>query len=273
MKPTLFLQKIILAASILFLAACKDDYNPIYLINVTDHTQITDGIVKLSSFNTGEKYLIRGGEGNYTIRNENEKIVDYRYDGDTLTLIPVSIGEACTIIADRSGNSYTLSISVNNPEENYLVDSLSAEVEGDDLTKGEEAELQARIAQDAPVQVGGRFLFTYTDASLAYGDVKLFPGPTGNYAIGLFERSLKYMEDTGDPYQQIKVEMAGSTRLQYTFMLIENEVPSTETNADKSTSTENVTTVSFIKEDVTAQYSGEFRGLTKAYRVYHLSKQ
>lgn len=273
MKRMHAFQKIMLAVSLFLLAACKNGSDPIYLVNVTHHTQVIDGKIELSSFNPGEKYLIRGGEGNYTIRNANEKVIDYRYDGDTLTLIPVSIGEAHTLIADRSGNSCALSISVKNPENHYLTDSLSGEVEGDALTKGEEAELKARITQDSPVQPGGGFLFTYTDASLSYGEIKLFPGPTGIYQIGLFERSLKYTEETGEPYQQIKAEMAGSTRLQYTFMLIEKETPSSGNTNGETSHTENTTTVSLIKEDVTDQYKGEFIGLTKAYRIYHLTKQ
>ncbi len=270
MKTIHCIYYIILTVVFSLITSCKDKYSPIYLVSVADHAQITDGYLELNSFSTGDKYLIRGGNGNYLIKNENETVVDYRYDGDTLTLLPVSIGKAHAVIADRSGNSYSLSISVNNPEDIYVVDSLSSEVEGDDLTKGEEAELKARIFEDSPVQPGGRFQFTYTDASLAYGDVKLYPGITGNYTIGLFERTLKYTEDTGEPYQQIKAEMAGSTRLQYTFMLIENQTPS---SSDTTSHKEENTTVSLIKEEVTAQYSGEFRGLTRAYRVYHLTKQ
>lgn len=254
--------------------ACKDDHGPIYLVSATDHQQITDGQLEISPFSKGEKFLIRGGEGSYTIKNENKEIVDYRYDGDTLTFIPVSIGETSTLIADRSGNSYTLTIVVNNPQNNYRVESISAEVEGNDLTKGEETELLARIAEDAPVQSGGRLLFTYSDASLTLGDLKIFPGNTGNYQIGIFKRTLKYTEDTGEPYLQFQVEMAGSTT-NYTFMLFENETSSTQTTDNTSSTNEEgaATTNCFIKEEVTAQYKGEFSGLTKAYRIYHLTKQ
>lgn len=254
--------------------ACKDDHGPIYLVSATDHQQITDGKLEISPFSKGEKFLIRGGDGNYTIKNENKEIVDYRYDGDTLTFIPISIEETSTLIADRSGNSYTLTIVVNNPQNNYRVESISAEVEGDNLTKGEEAELLARIAEDAPVQSGGRLLFTYSDASLTLGDLKIFPGNTGNYQIGIFKRTLKYTEDTGEPYLQFQVEMAGSTT-NYTFMLFENETSSTQTTDNTSSTNEEgaATTNCFIKEEVTAQYKGEFSGLTKAYRIYHLTKQ
>lgn len=65
--------------------------------------------------------------------------------------------------------------------------------------------------------------------------------------------------------------MAGSTKQQYTFMLFENETTAEGTAASEPA--EGTTTVSLIKEDVTDQYNGEFRGLTKAYRIYHLIKQ
>lgn len=250
MKRTHFFHGILLIVLILSFMACKDDHGPIYLVSATDHQQITDGQLEISPFSKGEKFLIRGGEGNYTIKNENKEIVDYRYDGDTLTIV------------------------VNNPQSNYRIESISAEVEGDNLTKGEEAELLARIAEDAPVQSGGRLLFTYSDASLSYGDLKIFPNYTGSYQIGLFERTLKYTEDTGEPYQQIQAEMAGSTKRTYTFMLFENETSSTQTTDNTSSTNEEgaATTNCFIKEEVTAQYKGEFSGLTKAYRIYHLTK-
>lgn len=274
MKRTHFFHGILLIVLILSFTACKDDHGPIYLVSATDHQQITDGKLEISPFSKGEKFLIRGGEGSYTIKNENKEIVDYRYDGDTLTFIPISIGETSTLIADRSGNSYTLTIVVNNPQSNYRIESISAEVEGNDLTKGEETELLARIAEDAPVQSGGRLLFTYSDASLTLGDLKIFPGNTGNYQIGIFKRTLKYTEDTGEPYLQFQVEMAGSTT-NYTFMLFENETSSTQTTDNTSSTNEEgaATTNCFIKEEVTAQYKGEFSGLTKAYRIYHLTKQ
>ncbi len=274
MKRTHFFHGILLIVLILSFMACKDDHGPIYLVSATDHQQITDDQLEISPFSKGEKFLIRGGDGNYTIKNEKKEVVDYRYDGDTLTFIPVSIGETSTLIADRSGNSYTLTIVVNNPQNNYRVESISAEVEGNDLTKGEETELLARIAEDAPVQSGGRLLFTYSDASLTLGDLKIFPGNTGNYQIGIFKRTLKYTEDTGEPYLQFQVEMAGSTT-NYTFMLFENETSSTQTTDNTSSTNEEgaATTNCFIKEEVTAQYKGEFSGLTKAYRIYHLTKQ
>ena len=135
-------------------------------------------------------------------------------------------------------------------------------MEGDNLTKGDEATLKARIVEESPIQAEGRFSLIYSDSSLSYGELRIFPNSTNNYQLGIFERTLKYAEDTGEPYLRIEATMAGSTKQQYTFMLFEDETTAEET-----------TSVSLIKEDVTDQYKGEFNGLTKAYRIYHLIKQ
>lgn len=160
---------------------------------------------------------------------------------------------------------------VSNPTDEYRVESLEAEVEGDNLTKGDESTLKARILEESPLQAEGRFSFIYSDASQSYGELRIFPNSTGNYQLGIFERTLKYTEDTGEPYLRIEATMAGSTKQQYTFMLFENETTAEGTAASESA--ESTNTVCLIKEDVTDQYKGEFNGLTKAYRIYHLIKQ
>ena len=86
MKTIHCIYYIILTVVFFLITSCKDKYSPIYLVSVADHAQITDGYLELNSFSTGDKYLIRGGNGNYLIKNENETVVDYRYDGDTLSL-------------------------------------------------------------------------------------------------------------------------------------------------------------------------------------------
>lgn len=63
-----FFHGILLIVLILSFMACKDDHGPIYLVSATDHQQITDGKLEISPFSKGEKFLIRGGEGNYTIK-------------------------------------------------------------------------------------------------------------------------------------------------------------------------------------------------------------
>ena len=73
MKRTHFFIGILLIVVILSFMACKDDHGPIYLISATDHQQITDGKLEINLFSKGEKFLIRGGEGNYTIKTKTRK--------------------------------------------------------------------------------------------------------------------------------------------------------------------------------------------------------
>lgn len=68
-----FFHGILLIVLILSFMACKDDHGPIYLVSATDHQQITDGQLEISPFSKGEKFLIRGGEGNYTIKMRTRK--------------------------------------------------------------------------------------------------------------------------------------------------------------------------------------------------------
>lgn len=262
-----FIQGMLLTACILLFAACKNNDGPIYLVSVDNQQKITDGTIELSLFSTGEKFYIRGGEGNYTLKNGDATIADYRYNGETLTFLPMSIGQTSITISDREGNSYTVSILVNNPTDEYRVESIDAEVEGDNFNRT----LKARIVEESPLQAEGRISLVYSDASLSYGELRIFPNSTGNYQPGIFECTLRYTEDTGEPYLRIEATMAGSTKQQYTFMLFENETTAEGTAASESA--EDTTTVYFIKEDVTDQYNGEFNGLTKAYRIYHLIKQ
>ena len=72
MKRTHFFHGILLIVLILSFMACKDDHGPIYLVSATDHQQITDDQLEISPFSKGEKFLIRGGDGNYTIKNEKK---------------------------------------------------------------------------------------------------------------------------------------------------------------------------------------------------------
>ena len=106
MKLMQFIQGMFLTTCILLFAACKNDNGPIYLVSVDNQQKITDGTIELSLFSTGEKFFIRGGDGNYTLKNGDATIADYRYDGETLTFLPVSIGQTSTTISDRKNSSF-----------------------------------------------------------------------------------------------------------------------------------------------------------------------
>ena len=79
------------------LMACGEDNGPLSLINTEGNEtliDITSNTLQLSPFSEGESFYINGGDGAYTIDNNNEEVVAFSYDGRTLTLrhhLPVEV--------------------------------------------------------------------------------------------------------------------------------------------------------------------------------------
>lgn len=243
------------SAAAISLASCSsDDYNPIYLVEAETQTALEGNQLQISIFNNeGEKYLIRGGKGNYTVSITDKSIADFRYDGDTLTYLPVSAGTTESIIADRSGNSYQLSVNVGNPQSIFTVTGIDATVIGGELTQNQTQALQNEITQNSPVKIGGRFELTYADKELSSGDIKIYPEATGGYSVGIFEQSRKYNENTGAGQVCIEATMAGTSAQTYTFFV---------TYLQQKTYR--------FQKDVTNQYKGTYPALEEAYRIYEL---
>lgn len=244
-----------ICAAVLSITSCSDnDYQPIYLLNAEDNTEITETNLNIDAFSEGEKFLIEGGKGNYTVSVTNKKVLDFRYDGDTLTLYPLSTGISEALIADRSGNSLMLNITVKNPQVELTVLNIDAEVQGDDLTQAETKELQKKISTEGVTGTRGRFVFTFSDKGHTEGDVKIYPETSGNYCVGIFNRMTKYDENTGDSYACIEIRMAGGANEEYTFNI-------TESNGQY-----------IFYENVTSQYQGVYPALSVATRIYTLEK-
>lgn len=250
-KQTFMLAASITAAA-MFASCNKDDYSPIYLVEA--ETQATFEGNELSLiFNKEKKFLIRGGKGNYTVSVADMNVLDFRYDGDTLTYRPESIGTTESTIADRSGNSYTLNVSVENPQAAYSITKIEAEAAGGDLTQAQTEELQNKIIQESPAKVGGRIQFTYSDENCTSGDIKIYPEATGGYQVGIFTQTRKYDENTGKEQLRIETTMAGEAGEKYTFVV----------------SPQPMGRVRF-EEVVTDRYKGSYPALTEARRIYHL---
>lgn len=252
------LMSAILAAITIVSVSCgKNDYSPIYLVDADTQTPIEGNRLTLNIFSESNKYLIRGGKGNYTISVADRNVADFRYDGDTLVYLPVSAGTTESIIADRSGNSYVLNVNVGNPQSVYTIKKIEASIEGDDdLTLGDIKEMEASIIQESPAGEGGRFEFTYADENYSSGDIKIYPEATGSYQVGIFTASRKQDMDTEKEVLYIKAVMAGTNET-YTFIVT---FGSPEGNY-------------IFQEEVTDRYKGEYPELTKAYRIYQLQKQ
>lgn len=174
-----------------FISSCKnDDYSPITLLYAVEDGDMPideNNHLAITPFSEGEPFLIRGGSGNYHITATNKDIASFHYDGDTLTILPISpvpdSGEI--IINDRSGNSYTLVVDINYAKRVFNVAEISAEVTGDELTFGEARELKNSIINDSPVQKGSEYTLTYTNDDLSGGEVIVTPqGLKGTFTQG-----------------------------------------------------------------------------------------
>ncbi len=262
MKTTFVIAVLAVASVTLF--SCKDDdYNPIRLVKADTQTELEGNELSISIFSEGEKFLIQGGEGSYTIAISDESIADFDYDGDTLTFLPVSTGSTQSVIADHSGNSYILSISVSNPQKQYDVTEVWAKVIGSELTQGETESLQSIIVQEGATQAGGRFVLTYSEKNYSAGDIKIYPSSTGTYSVGTFLQTQMYDANTGETYQYIQVRMTDSST--YTFMLFE------DTSSDSVLTSQDAAGTAHIREDVTDTYSSWYPQLSEAYRIYEVS--
>lgn len=254
---TFLLAALTATAGILIPSCGSDDYQPIRLIEAENHTELVSHTLTLDVFGEGEKYLIRGGDGNYTISVTRPQVLDFRYDGDTLVLLPASIGTAESTIADRSGNSCVLNVEVAAPTEVLTVTGIRADAKGDKLTQEETRELESRIVEDSPAAPEGRFELTFADKAHTSGSIKIYPEAGSTPRVGIFSRTRKYDENTGDSYICLEAQMAGSTQTTYTFRVT---AAGTEGPEEKY----------LFTEDVTDQYAGTYPALAEAQRIYLL---
>lgn len=153
MKLKQILAGMVLLGSFAGFTACSDDdYSPVTLVyaNNSDSLLINENnTLLLNPFSEGETFRIQGGNGVYTIDNANKDIVRCDYDGKTLTFVPVGMGTATVVISDLVGNSYLLTIQIENPKATYTLGSVDAKITAEEMTQGDINRLKARILEDA----------------------------------------------------------------------------------------------------------------------------
>lgn len=138
MKLKQILAGMVLLGSFAGFTACSDDdYSPVTLVyaNNSDSLVINENnTLLLNPFSEGETFRIQGGNGVYTIDNANKDIVRCDYDGKTLTFVPVGMGTATVVISDLVGNSYLLTIQIENPKATYTLGSVDAKITAEEMT-------------------------------------------------------------------------------------------------------------------------------------------
>ena len=265
MKKTLLksLLYTILLAGIVSLASCKDDYPPISLAVSLDGNSIsfTDEVLVMSPYSAGVSFRISGGDGMYLINNLDTAVIDYRYNGNELTVIPVGLGDAELVITDHEWNKYTLQVSVAYPETIYEIGDVEGVVYGADLTQSQTLAIRTDIETNAPVQAGGKYVFTYTDKGGTSGIVTIYPSASsGNTLHGIFTEKIALQQS------EIHIELTdGST---YNYIL---EVASAASVPIGSRT--GIIPARVLWQDVTETYRSLYPALEKAYCVQHIPSE
>ena len=252
----LFATLIILSCTLFGFTACNDeDYAPIQLTEVNDNGHLNHNTLQIDAYNPGESFLIYGGNGRYVIENKNDDIVDYRYDGHTLTIIPVGVGTATILIRDHAGSRMTLTIEVSNPTSFLKAISTEAKAYGDDMTGNQMKTLEKQMLEEALLQSGGDILLTYTNKEYSIGSVTIHPGSSSRPIVGTFRQTQK-MTDNNENYLELEVRLADN-RLFFWQLFNYNE----ESNKEM-----------LLLENVTEKYQETFATLEKATLTYIVTR-
>ncbi|WP_291560052.1 hypothetical protein [Bacteroides sp.] len=256
MKRNLFSALAVLT-SIFFissLSSCGDSYSPITLTSKDEKTVITNNdTIKLTKFTDGEQYNIKGGNGKYfpeIINKKDTEIFKFSYDGNTISITPVNEGSSYLNISDSEENASRFVVTVEKKDRHYNVESVSATVEGDDLTVGTQKELVNLIISESDIKAGGKFDFQYTNST--NGIVKILSSEGSQYKSGSFVETKSYNPGNGEEISSFKITIS------------ESEIFTLYLSEEKMT----------LSKDVTDRYKGqkhEYNNLEKAYLIYNLS--
>lgn len=239
------------------LMACGEDNGPLSLINTEGNEtliDITSNTLQLSPFSEGESFYINGGDGAYTIDNNNEKVVAFSYDGRTLTLRPIAQGSAVITIQDHDNHTYQLQVEVTYPQQTFEVMGVDAQAIGDELTQMETELLEEQIKSDIYVGIGGTFAFTYMVPDSTEGEVEMIPTGSQLSRKGVFQSGVKYAED-GTPYEAMTIHLTSGDEVVYSWY---------QASPDSSYR---------LTEDVTERYRQEYPKVQNAYAIQIISKK
>ena len=251
------LSAFITLSSILFItlfASCGDSYSPITLTSIDEKTTVSNNdTIKLTKFTEGEQYNIKGGNGKYfpeIINKKDTEIFQFSYNGSSILITPQNEGNSYLSISDSEENESRFIVTVEKKDRHYNVESISATVNGDDLTVGTQKELINLIISESDIKEGGKFDFQYTNSN--NGIVKILPSEGSQYTSGSFTETKSYNPENGKEISSFKITIS------------ENNIFTLYLSEEKMT----------LSEDVTNKYKGQkptYNNLEKAYLIYNLS--
>lgn len=154
------------------LGACsdKDDSVPRIQLAYENPNEVFDNenpCISLWAFETTDRvYLIQGGDGNFRLEVNNDKVVQVRCEGSKLFIRPLKAGKAEVLIRDGYGWDYLLSVTVGFPYYLYGVIDNRVMLQGAGLTDEEKSALEQEMlgASSGPAVVKGYTLVYQNEA-------------------------------------------------------------------------------------------------------------
>ena len=252
----LFTAIVLTSSTLLGFTACNDeDYAPIQLQIKNGEAQLDHNTLHLDAFSEGESFVIIGGNGRYIIENKNNDIVDYRYDGHLLNIIPKGIGTATILIKDHAGNQMILTVEVTNPTATFVVTKIDAKAYGDNMTGGNMKQLEQLMKEESLIKIGGELLLTYVNKEMTEGSVTIHPVASGRPVVGTFQQTQK-VANNNLTYQELKITLSDNRVIVWQLLNF-----STEANKEM-----------LLQEDMTETYINRYPTLEKATLTYTITR-
>lgn len=173
---------------VLIMSSCsKDSYEPIQLYydiyndkpNPIENNQIS---LLFPTFDN-IKLVIMGGDGNYTVSNLDEAIVNVRMENKFIDITPLSIGSSIITVVDNSGNSYALNVKVHYREYKLIIDKLDVIVIGDKLSVEQREQIEQKAMGTIPIKPNGGYKFIYNSGDFDNGQVLIYKNSFDEKAI------------------------------------------------------------------------------------------
>ena len=113
-----------------------------------------------------DEILIFGGVGNYDVFSSNEKILYPEVTGNSISMIPKSVGKVSITVMDDAHNAQQVTIFVESSAHKYLIYDISYEIEGGN-TEEQEAIKSELAASETLYKATINFEFNESESGYA----------------------------------------------------------------------------------------------------------
>lgn len=135
---------------------------------------VEDNHIQLSVFASECLLMVDGGSGIYSVSCNNDSLLQVNLDQNVLHLKPLQIGHPVVKVEDGDGEVYLLNVEIYYPTQQFQVIKLVAQVGGENVTVGDKEEIEEKVMNSFPLQIGGGYKLTYLNAEMTEGKVEMF---------------------------------------------------------------------------------------------------